>query len=56
MPGKTALSQTGVSKSDAISATGDAFDTDLQAIIDAWPNLAEEARAKVLGIVQGLRR
>lgn len=38
-------------KSDATGARNGDFDADLQAVIDAWPDLPEAARSEVLQMV-----
>jgi len=48
---KTPLSKTGGAKSGAFPTENDAIDADLQAVIDAWPDLPTAIRAAMLAMV-----
>jgi len=42
----------GAAKSGAVGAKSAIIDTNLQAIIDAWPDLPESTRAKILAMIE----
>jgi len=51
-PGKTALSGQGSAVGAAVEPKTSHIDPDLQAIIDAWPALADEVKANILAAVR----